>query len=174
MTGGTYGNGNLVLTSAEASVTVTFPGKGDPEPAAGPVINEVSSRSAERDFVELYNGSDGEISLDGWTLTGKKTQSLDGYTIPAHGYLTLGDGYDAPLTAGRPKDAVLTLAHGGETADSLTLSEVHSSIGWGRIPDGGDMMTLYPSEQTPGAENGILPPFEMGYAVRDALVTWGE
>ena len=174
VTGGTYGNGNLVLTSAEASVTVVFPDKADPEPAAGPVINEVSSRSAERDFVELYNGSDGEISLDGWTLTGKKTQSLDGYVIPAHGYLTLGDGYDAPLTAGLPKDAVLTLAHGGETADSLTLSEVHTSIGWGRLPDGGDMMTLYPSEQTPGAENGTLPPFEMGYAVRDALVICGE
>ena len=54
VTGGTYGNGNLVLTSAEASVTVVFPDKADPEAAAGKrlfIIEEFQGIRADEKFL---------------------------------------------------------------------------------------------------------------------------
>ena len=174
VTGGTYNNGNLILTAENSSLRIVFPAEEDIRTAGGVVINEAATRDTDRPFIELYNGSSEDISLDGWTIGTTKTRALDGYAIPAGGYLTLGEGFDAPIGFSLSKTGTLTLARGNETVDSLSLGEVHSSVRWGRIPDGGVMSTLYDTELTPGESNRILPEFEMGCALRDAIVICGE
>ena len=172
--GGTYRDGSLILTAEAAELTISLPADSGAVKTAGVVINEVSARDTAHPFVELYNGSGEDVKLDGWTIGTGKTVPLDGYVIPAGGYLTLGDGFDAPLTFSLGKTGTLTLSHNGRTADELSLSEVHASVRWGRIPDGGDMATLYTSELTPGGANKTLPAFEMGNALENAVVICGD
>ncbi|MBQ4349753.1 MAG: CotH kinase family protein [Clostridia bacterium] len=174
--GGTLRDGTLILTSDTASLTVTYKPETAAASADGLVLNEVALRGVDNAFVELYNGSDADVSLDGYSIgTGGKAQTLDGYTVPAKGYFTLtgsGEGGDARLTFSK-SGGTLTLACDGEAVDSLPLAEVHKSIQCGRIPDGGEMVTLYVSELTPGGANGILPAFEMGTKIHDAVVAFG-
>lgn len=174
VTGGTYQNGVLLLTAEQAGLTVDFPAETGEIRSDGVVINEVSARDTDRPFVELYNGSDEDVTLDGWTVGTGKAAKLDGYTIPAHGCLTLGDGFDLPLSFSLGKTGTLTLTYGGQTVDELSLSEVHASVRWGRIPDGGPMTTLYTAELTPGESNRILPAFEIGCPLKDAVVICGD
>jgi hypothetical protein len=172
VSGGTYKDGVLILTSQEASVEIAFPGQ-TVQAADGIVLNEVAVRNTDRPFIELYNGSDTDAALDGWSVGTKKMQSLDGYVIPAHGTFTLGEGYDVPIAFALGKQYTLELRRDGTVVDSLPLSEVHGSVYRGRLPDGGEMKTLYAAELTPGAPNAALPEFEMGSAVRDAIVICG-
>ncbi|MBQ3708264.1 MAG: CotH kinase family protein [Clostridia bacterium] len=174
--GGMISNGSLILTAKTAKLTVTFPEE-TAKLADGLVLNEVALRGTDEAFVELYNGGDEDLSLDGWTLgTGGRAQKLDGWTVPAKGYFTLtgsGEGGDAKLTFAKSGDT-LCLESDGEIVDSLPLEEVHKSVYRGRIPDGGEMVTLYDAELTPGSANGILPAFEMGTGLHDALVVFGD
>jgi len=60
--------------------------------APGVVINEfVSKPSAPaKEWIELYNPTDSDVSLDGWTLedgAGNSLGELSGKTVPANGYL---------------------------------------------------------------------------------------
>ncbi|MBO6052286.1 MAG: CotH kinase family protein [Clostridia bacterium] len=175
--GGMISNGMLILTADEAKITVTLPPPEEEKTADGLVLNEVALRGVEEAFVELYNGADETLSLDGWTIgTGGRVQKLDGLTVPAKGFFTLtesGEGGDAKLTFTKSGDT-LVLAHDGECVDSLPLAEVHKSVQRGRIPDGGEMVTLYVSELTPGRANECLPAFEMGTGLHDALVVFGD
>ncbi len=174
--GGMISNGSLILTAKTAKLTVTFPEK-TAKLTDGLVLNEVALRGTDEAFVELYNGGDEDLSLDGWSLgTGGRAQKLDGWTVPAKGYFTLtgsGEGGDAKLTFAKSGDT-LCLEWDGGIVDSLPLEEVHKSVYRGRIPDGGEMVTLYDAELTPGSANGILPAFEMGTGLHDALVVFGD
>ena len=171
--GGMFNNGNLILTADSAALRIRFP---EPEPvktASSVVINEIAVRNAQRPFIELYNPTGEDVKLDGWTLGTKKSQSLDGLTVPAHGFLTFGEGYDAPISFGLGKENTLTLAKDGEEVDSFALGEIHPSVYRGRIPDGGESVTLYASELTPGAPNAVGAAFAMGVPLKDAIVICG-
>ncbi|MCB0712008.1 MAG: lamin tail domain-containing protein [Ignavibacteriae bacterium] len=100
------------------------------------------------DWIELYNKSSVDISLDGWYLSddeADKTQWKfpDGITIPANGYLTVwadDDGGQAGLHAN------FTLALAGETlflidpnlrvADSVTFGAQSADVAFARVPNG--------------------------------------
>ena len=172
--GGMYKNDVLILTSPEAKVSIVFGEKEAEKTADTVVINEVAVRGVDEPFIELYNGSDEAVDLDGWSIGTKKMQSLDGQSIPAHGYLTLGTGCDLPILFGLNQNYTLTLEKNGREMDSAPLSEVHKSIHEGRYPDGGSWITLYTSELTPGAANEILPAFDMvGDHMHDTILVCG-
>ncbi|MBQ3637770.1 MAG: hypothetical protein II953_05350, partial [Clostridia bacterium] len=60
-----------------------------------------------------------------------------------------------------------------EEVDSFALGEIHPSVYRGRIPDGGESVTLYASELTPGAPNAVGAAFAMGVPLKDAIVICG-
>jgi len=174
VTGGTYSDGYIILDGDEASVSIVF---GAPEPektADGVVINEVSYRGSEEKFIELYNGSDKALSLDGWMIRTIISQSLDGYTIEPGGYLVISDNGDVPLAVTMSKNNTLTLYNGDEAVDSLDLFTVNRTVQYGRYPDGGEMITLYPGELTPGEENRIDEPFAWEILRSDGVMIGDE
>lgn len=57
------------------------------------VINEIcANNDGTGDWIELYNYSDQEVSLEGWMLTdGKNTYALQGANLPAREYIILAE-----------------------------------------------------------------------------------
>lgn len=84
-------------------------------------INEVMANpkglANEIEYVELYNTSDTEVSLDGWTFdynNGYRERPLDGITIQAKGYAVLYHAkytWDLPQNVACPIDKFPTLAN---------------------------------------------------------------
>ena len=84
-------------------------------------INEVMANpkglANEIEYVELYNTSDTEVSLDGWTFdynNGYRERPLEGITIQAKGYAVLYHAkytWDLPQNVACPIDKFPTLAN---------------------------------------------------------------
>lgn len=174
--GGEISGDGIVLSETEAHLTIDLTGVSEKQQSAdGVVINEVSVRGYDFKFVELYNGSDAAVSLDTWTLsTGKSTQQLDGYTIDAGGHLLLSEDGENDLTVRITNESVLTLAKGSDAVDTVELYTVNRTVQQGRYPDGGELITLYTSELTPGEANAILPDFHITGGISDGLLISGE
>ncbi len=77
----------------------------------------------ENDWVELYNGGETAVKLDGYTLTDDETKpnqlSLNGLEIPADGYLVIQLDDAAPFRLSAQGETV-SLFFGGELVSSLT------------------------------------------------------
>ena len=172
--GGDVTDGGVIFTDTTAHLTVDLTAvSGDPVTADTVVINEVSYRGYDYKFVELYNGSDSSVNLDGWTLsTEKSVQYLDGMTIESGGYLLLG-GDSFPLNAKLTAEGTLTLSNGDTAVDTVALFTVNRTVQQGRYPDGGELITLYTSELTPGAANAILPDFTIPSGISNGLLIDG-
>jgi len=110
--------------------------------AQGLVINEVAwmgtAASSDDEWMELYNGSDAEIDVEGWTLEaadGTPSIALTG-TIPAGGYFLL-ERTDDSTVGDIEADQIYTgaLGNGGERLllkDNLgeVVDEVNCSEDW--------------------------------------------
>lgn len=108
------------------------PSPGDPTQEAsaesGVLISELMADNADfimgcmDDWAELYNPSDSEVRLDGYTLAKKEAgsgvYSLEGLSIPAKGYLVVRFTEDAPFRLSKDGDA-LVLSRNGVQADEL-------------------------------------------------------
>lgn len=173
--GGETVDGGVIFTETSASLTVDLTASSDsPVTADTVVINEISYRGYETEFVELYNGSDSAITLDGWTLsTEKSVQYLDGITLEAGGYLLL-DGGNTPLNVKLNAESTLTLSCGDTIIDTVDLFTVNRTVQLGRYPDGGEMITLYTSELTPGTPNNIRPDFVIPSGISNGLLMNGD
>ena len=168
---------SIILTGDSAALTIGFKPAEPPkesDTSSPVVINEAAVRGTTTPFIELYNRTDEDIRLDGWKIVTKREQILDGMTIPAHGYLTLGEGFDLPIRFGTGQDKTLVLYQNGIPMDSLPLGTIHRSVAQGRYPDGREVITLYHAELTPGAPNAILPAFEIDFDyLKNAVVICG-
>jgi len=112
------------------------PGGATAAGGTGVVINEAylsggSASAVYQDkFIELYNGTDAPVSLDGWTLqyrssTGTGTTNtsvgLSG-TVPAHGYFLVGGGSNGTSGADLPTPDLSTSFNPSGTKGTIVLS----------------------------------------------------
>lgn len=117
------------------------------------------------DYVELFNDSDVDLSLDGLYMTDDLGEPLlhplPALTVPAGGYLllwadkedALGD-YHLPFALEKDGEelGLSYIDDGGEPVllDGVAFGAQEADVSWGRIPDGGEWSTMTP---TPGTEN---------------------
>jgi len=139
------------------------------------VINEVAS-TGKYDFIELYNTTGNELTLDSsWALADRNESRLDndpqiafsaGTVIPAYGYLLIAPYKTSKMSnaapEGIPEDtlAVRSFAIGSQDEISLYYNNsLEDFIEWtsdvnsiGRSTDGGDETTSF-LVPTPGKKN---------------------
>ncbi len=118
------------------------------------------------DWVELYNASEVDLSLEGLYMTDDLEDPLlhplPDLTVPAGGYLLLwadaevelGD-YHLPFALEKSgEDLGLSYLDDSDEPtllDGISFGPQESDISMGRVPDGGDWTELDPP--TPGSEN---------------------
>jgi hypothetical protein len=140
------------------------------------VINEAypTAPSDAEKFVELYNGGDAAVSLEGVVI--KRTDEtnateevwlgISGETVPAKGYFviqgtkrslerSLSSGLSAKkgvkLEVFDPDGKSITsVQHGDPTADGAPATKLQTGV-WARIPDGGAWKNV--TNPTPGKAN---------------------
>jgi hypothetical protein len=170
-----------------------------PLPPAKLVINEFVAKphvTQTTEWIELYNPTGGDVSLDGWTIedntgstygSGTGDTALDDKTVPANGYLVLNksegdfgfamnDGGDIIILK-KATVAVDRVAYGdfddGNTADNAPKPGIDNSTG--RFPNGvdtdndsADFRVFYnPTPGAPNTEAGEVPTAD-SFGVEDA------
>lgn len=130
--------------------------------SGGVFISEVSAAAEDGDWVELGNGSDADVSLDGWSLSDDSDEpeklSLSGVTIPAGGYAVVrassggesGTGGFGISASG--ECLVLTNASGG-ICDLFETGFQRGGVTSGRIASDETVGRVFFAEATPGAAN---------------------
>ncbi len=113
------------------------------------------------DWIELYNATDKERSLDGFAISkeGKESFSLDGNTIPAKGYIIVycsKSGFDdefkgahADFNISKTGEDTLVLSYHGSEVTKVKLPQLDKGMSYSRGDDG----KFHVSEQTPMAKN---------------------
>ena len=188
--GGVYDekNGTLTVTKRNATISVSFlpDSSGEQAPAdsvTSPtlpaseniLINEVGYASGEGvnglDWIELYNPTSEQISLEGYTVTvGADRAVLGKILLPPGGFKVLF--FDSSRTEGgvylpfslSEGDTVLLQDSEGEAIDEVLLLCPVSSSHPGRYPDGGEWKWLSDDDRTPCAPNRTVSPFAHYYS----------
>ena len=125
------------------------------------VINEIRSTTASKDrtqyfgsdYIELYNGDDEDISLEGWYLSDDEADllkcQLSEVVIPARGYVALhaddGRGEDNSSLDFKisPMGEKLFLSESsGELVDSVLIPELKFGETYSRTRDGEDSWVI--------------------------------
>ena len=156
-------SGDLTATSGGESASESE-GNGTRNDSVGTVIgslviNEVVAKGADGapDWIELYNGTGQEVSLDGYAIQDDNDDNFfqipSGISIPSGAYYVI-EGKDSandillPFGIGGD-DAIRLIGPDGEMMDMLDWEEGEAPEGqsYGRYPDGGaEVGTLqYPS-----------------------------
>jgi len=170
ISGGSYNNGMLTLSEYNCVLNVSFIRTGQSVPKKNTpdhiVINEIGHSSQEKvngyDWIELYNPTDHDINLRGYTLTGRsKSHTFPSIVVPAGGFKvifcsgTQEGGVYAPFTIA--KGNILTLYDsGGAVIDKITIQMIASKTHLGRYPDGGEWKELSQYNVSPNAPNSFL------------------
>ena len=136
------------------------------------VINEFMANNASSladstgaypDWIELYNPTDGEIELDGWTMSDDIAQrdqhALRGLTIDARGWLLLfadddeeqGDEHLGFSLSGDGEEIGL-YSPDGRVVDELEYGEIPVDQSAARVLDGGNDWEIT-DDPTPGSSN---------------------
>lgn len=122
------------------------------------VINEVCSNNFSlltdeegkySDYVELYNMSSEEISLDNYYLSDDENHllkyQLDSVSVPSGGFFIVWlDGMDDPLTGrtgfkiSRQGDSIFLSTKKGQIVDSVAVPKLSYNTVYGRLSDGGE------------------------------------
>lgn len=138
----------------------------DPEPtpseaelvSTGIIINEVQSKGANKakDYVELKNTTDHDISLKGWYILddddNHEVTSLGDITIPAGGYVVLTEDSEFKFGLGK-NDQVRLFTADGRLTDKFAWESHTKGKVWAREDDG----TWQINDPTPGANNSSTP-----------------
>jgi hypothetical protein len=154
---------------------------GTPDAGAPPelttlAINEVMSKNdtvlADEngefdDWIELFNLTDADIALDGYTLAdaeGVPAPFPDGAVVPARGYLVvfaddslLPSGPDEPhfpFKLAAEGDLVVLAADDGTVLDRVAIPALGTDVSWGRPTDGASSLEILPFA-TPGSANDV-------------------
>ncbi|MDR1332368.1 MAG: lamin tail domain-containing protein, partial [Tannerella sp.] len=128
----------------------------------------------ETEYVEIYNASDANISLDGWTFVYDKTAvSLPDTVLPAGGYAVLyRAGRDIFVESGSMELAVpvfpANLSNAGKalkiinslglTVDSVDYAAAKPARAWERDDEGDFYLSSDPRGGTPGMANSPKEP----------------
>lgn len=140
------------------------------------VINEVRSWDVDvtrtgyygSDYIELYNTSDEEISLDGWYMSDDESDltksRLADITLAPKDYVLIyangaGDSGDSVLFKINPSGEKIFLSNAeGELVDSIYVPKQELGTVYARITDGGDEWDVKePSILSSNNETEILP-----------------
>lgn len=152
-------------------------GTGDNEPAFPLVINEVCSQNGggavapdgqSHDYIELYNCSEQEYSLDGYGISDKKSKIKhvfgDGVTVPAKGYLLLwacgeenmadkeNGGIYLPFALSKHGEELYLFSTRGTVLFSMSVPALDENTAFGYSEDGAGV--LGSMSMTPGKSNG--------------------
>lgn len=141
------------------------------------VINEVCSRNASiidnasgkpDDYIELYNTSDEDISLEGWFLSDDAgnlaLQSLSDIVVPAHGFKVLyANDNEESTDALRFKisqtgESIFLTNSEGEVVNQVYVPKLAMDTTYARTVDGGRKWNVL--EPTPGTSNESAAPAE--------------
>ena len=124
--------------------------------ASSVVLNEIypnpPGSEEDEEYVELYNPTDGEINLSGWTLDDETDGGSSPYVIPegntiaAKGYKTFKKA-DTKISLNNSGDTVGIFDNNGGTMDSFTYSTIDEGKTHGRTPDGGSWAILSSSSE---------------------------
>ncbi|MBR1422089.1 MAG: CotH kinase family protein [Ruminococcus sp.] len=116
------------------------------------------------DWVELYNPSDKEQTLDGFYLVknGSDKYSLDGVKIPAEGYIVIYcsksgfkddfEGVHADFNISKTGEDTISLYYRNESICDVKLPQLDRYMTYSRAEDG----TYYVSEPTPAEKNSEI------------------
>lgn len=124
-------------------------------------ISEVSAtgeaRSGDPDWVEIANGSDSTVALDGYGLTDDKDQpalySLDGKSVPAHGYLVVELKDSDSLAISSAGDEILLTDPDGSAVDVFSTGVLKPGITSGRKAGDETGQRYFFKTPTPGEAN---------------------
>lgn len=135
----------------------------------GICINEVCSANIRviqdeahqgDDFIELYNPSEKEVSLEGWYLSDDKEKpkkyQLPQLTISGKGYLLLyangqEGGENLPFQLDCQGEMLFLSDENGRLADSAAIPKMETDVSYGRMQDGADTFVM--QTPTPGVSN---------------------
>ena len=123
------------------------------------VLNEIASNlTDDLDWIELYNQSENEVNLEGWSLINSDSDQLFIFgaenIIPANGYLLFEKNESFNFDLNNSDSVLLYNFNGNFLVDATTWQEtdMEENKSWGRLPNGiGNFLSL--SIITPGAEN---------------------
>lgn len=173
----------VYLRSDKVTITVTFTaaensGSDDETQAKSNhlVLNEIGHSSIEKvngsDWVELYNPTDADINLKGWTITnGMESYSFPSIYVPAGGFKVIflagtdQGGVYAPFTIGSGDTLAISDAK-GNLIDSVSIYTKASTSHLGRYPDGGEWVELSRFHLTPNEPNFFEDGFSHYYDER--------
>jgi spore coat protein CotH len=137
------------------------------------------------DWIELYNGGNESVILDGMYLTDNlrnptKWQFPDDTVIEAGGFLLIwadnasdSDGLHASFGLRANGEEIALFASDGATLiDSITYTKQLQDVSYGRVPDGADNWE-YLLSATPGWGNNSKQPFDAGSSFSMILILVG-
>ncbi len=166
--GGTYSDGQIYLRKDNITVTAVFEEGEAPTPQDSPkpdslVLNEIGHSSMEKvnghDWIELYNPTEKDINLKGWSITnGEETYTLPKIIVPAGGFKVIfcsgteEGGVYATFKIAKGDNVALYNSK-GKLVDQKEILLKSSTSHLGRYPDGGEWVELSRFELTPNTPN---------------------
>ena len=155
-TGTEAGTGADTDTSTNNSNTTTSEGQHN-QPYITELLANPSGSDAGNEFIELYNPSDKEVSLVGFSLqvgtTKVKTYSLDDVTIPALGYVALYNTGARNFTLSNTAGKVQLLYNNNPVGDAIEYENAKDDMSWSLI----DGEWVYSEIVTPAQPNQATP-----------------
>jgi len=135
------------------------------------VINEFLPNPIDgADWVELYNTTSQDVSLDDWILDDEGTKSnmfeIEEATISAHGFRL----FEVGSRLNKNSDTIFLMDNQGVVVDEYSYtSDPGNNISFGRMPDGESWGIC--SELTPGLENKCALPTSTPTPIPTSLPT---
>ena len=131
------------LSVVNNTQTITVEGPSVPHVVINEFIAGPATLEHLSDEIELYNPTDAEVDLTGWTISSPPSSvdiaSLDGMTIPANGYLVLVEAYEFSFPLSSVGD-IIVLKNGATIVDQVAYGDYDD----GNIAD---------NAPAPGADN---------------------
>ena len=140
-------------------------GDGTEVPAAL-VLNEMLSSSDQiSEFIEIYNGTDGDLDLSAWAITDGYALGAEPFAFPAGTVVPAGsflivwaddgagteEGLHAPFKLNRSGEIVTLIDDSGAVYEEVSLPAMQPEQTFSRLPDGGAWAII--DGYSPGAPN---------------------